>query len=214
MTNIPMNLQFFADGGDGSGAQQAAAEQPVINAAPTPAASPAAPTAATHPLSVEALLDAIDKRSQRAENGVVRSFAQQYGMTEQEVTNLLKAEQEKRRTAIPADVQQQIDAANERANGILIAAESKSLCSEMGFLDFDVAYQLMDKANVKVDANGKVTGVKEALEALKAAKPFLAAQPQPAAWGQKQGDNGAGGLSLAAQREKSYHERKYGKAKE
>lgn len=213
MTNIPMNLQFFADGGDGSGAQQAAAEQPVINAAPTPAATPVAPTAATPPLSVEALLDAIDKRSQRAENGVVRSFAQQYGMTEQEVTNLLKTEQEKRRTAIPADVQKQIDAANERANSILIAAESKSLCSEMGFLDSDVAYQLMDKTNVKV-ANGKVTGAREALEALKAAKPFLAAQPQPAAWGQKQGDNGAGGLSLAAQREKSYHERKYGKAKE
>ena len=214
MTNIPMNLQFFADGGDGSGAQQAAAEQPVINSAPTPAASPAAPTAATPPLSVEAMMDIIEKRSQRAENGVVRSFAQQYGMTEQEVTNLLKAEQEKRRTAIPADVQQQIDAANERANGILIAAESKSLCSEMGFLDFDVAYQLMDKTNVKVDANGKVTGVKEALEALKASKPFLATQPQPAAWGQKQGDSGTGGLSLAAQREKSYHERKYGKAKE
>lgn len=214
MTNIPMNLQFFADGGDGSGAQQAAAEQPVINAAPTPAASPAAPTAATPPLSVEVLLDAIDKRSQRAENGVVRSFAQQYGMTEQEVTNLLKAEQEKRRTAIPADVQKQIDAANERANGILIAAETKSLCAELGFVDSDVAYQLMDKTNVKVDANGKVTGVKEALDALKAAKPFLVAQIQPAAWGQKQGDNGAGGLSLAAQREKSYHERKYGKAKE
>jgi len=211
MTNIPMNLQFFADGGDGSGAQQAAAEQPVINTAPTPAESPAAPTAATPPLSVEAFLDAIEKRVQRAESGAVRSFAQQHGTSEQELTNLLKAEQEKRRGA---DVQQQIDAANERANSVMIAAETKIMCAEMGFVDSDVAYQLMDKTAIKVDANGKVTGVKEALDALKAAKPFLVAQPQPAAWGQKQGDNGAGGLSLAAQREKSYHERKYGKAKE
>lgn len=214
MTNIPMNLQFFADGGDGSGAQQAAAEQPVINAAPTPAATPAAPTAATPSLSVEAMMDIIEKRSQRAENGVVRSFAQQYGMTEQEVTNLLKAEQEKRRTAIPADVQQQIDAANERANGILIAAETKSLCAELGFVDSDVAYQLMDKTAIKVDVNGKVTGVKEALEALKAAKPFLAAQSQPTAWGQKQGDNGAGGESRARRIAREYHEQKYGKPKE
>lgn len=211
MTNIPMNLQFFADGGDSSGAQQAAAEQPVINTAPTPAATPVAPTAATPPLSVEAFLDAIEKRVQRAESGAVRSFAQQHGTSEQELTNLLKAEQEKRRGA---DAQRQIDAANERANSVMIAAETKIMCAEMGFVDSDVAYQLMDKTAIKVDDNGKVTGVKEALEALKAAKPFLVAQPQPAAWGQKQGDNGAGGESRARRIAREYHEQKYGKPKE
>lgn len=139
----------------------------------------------------EAFVKALNTRTDRAERSVARSFAEQYEMTETEVTALLEKAKADKAKAIPPEVQQQIDAAQEKANNLLIVAETKALCTELGIIDADVAFQLMDKTNVKVDEAGKVTGAKEALEALKAAKPFLAHQQQPSgAWGQKQG-NGA-----------------------
>lgn len=164
---------------NGAGAAPAAT-QPVN----TPAANPT--------MTPEALADAFAKalntRTDRAERSVARSFAEQYGMTETEVTALLEKAKADKAKAIPPEVQQQIDAAQAKANNLLIVAETKTQCTELGIIDAEVAYALMDKANVKVDETGKVTGVKEALEALKTAKPFLAAQPQVSgAWGQKQG---------------------------
>lgn len=163
-----------------NGTGEPAATQPVNNQA----ANTMTPEALA-----EAFAKALNTRTDRAERSVARSFAEQYGMTETEVTALLEKAKADKASAIPPEVQKQIDAANKRANDILIVAETKSISAELGFIDADVAYQLMDKANVKVDEAGKVTGVKEALEALKTAKPFLASQPQQntGAWGQKQG---------------------------
>lgn len=157
-------------------------------AATQPVNTPAANTTMSPEALAEAFASALDKRTNRAERSVARSFAEQYGMTEAEVTALLEKAKADKAKAIPPEVQQQIDAAQEKANNLLIVAETKSISAELGFIDADVAFQLMDKANVKVDEAGKVTGVKEALEALKTAKPFLATQHQTTgAWGQKQG---------------------------
>lgn len=166
---------------NGAGAAPAAT-QPVN----TPAANP---TVTMNPDELaQAFAKALNTRTDRAERSVARSFAEQYGMTEAEVTALLEKAKADKAKAIPPEVQQQIDAAQQKANNLLIVAETKSISAELGFIDADVAFQLMDKANVKVDEDGKVTGVKEALEALKTAKPFLASQQQtPGAWGQKQG---------------------------
>lgn len=166
---------------NGAGAAPAA-NQPVN----TPAANP---TVTMNPEELaQAFAKALNTRTDRAERSVARSFAEQYGMTEAEVTALLEKAKADKVKAIPPEVQQQIDAAQQKANNLLIVAETKSISAELGFIDADVAFQLMDKANVKVDEAGKVTGVKEALEALKMAKPFLAAQQQTGgAWGQKQG---------------------------
>lgn len=166
--------------GNGAGGTTAAT-QPVNTAANNTQMTPEA--------LAEAFAKALNTRTDRAERSVARSFAEQYGMQESEVTALLEKAKAEKAKAIPADVQKQIDAANKRANDIAIAAEVKTLCAEMGFIDADVAFQLMEKANVKVDEAGKVTGVKEALEALKTAKPFLASQQTGGAWGQKQGGN-------------------------
>ena len=166
---------------NGAGAAPAAT-QPV-----TPAASP---TVTMNPDELaQAFAKALNTRTDRAERSVARSFAEQYGMTEAEVTALLEKAKADKAKAIPPEVQQQIDAAQQKANNLLIVAETKAVSAELGLIDADVAYTLMDKANIKVDADGKVTGVKEALEALKTAKPFLTAQPQQntGAWGQKQG---------------------------
>lgn len=164
--------------GNGAGGAPAAT-QPVNTAATNTQMTPEA--------LAEAFAKALNTRTDRAERSVARSFAEQYGMQESEVTALLEKAKAEKAKAIPPDVQKQIDAANKRANDILIAAEAKALSKEMGFIDADVAFQLMDKTNVKVDEAGNATGIKESLEALKTAKPFLASQQPGGAWGQKQG---------------------------
>lgn len=165
----------------GNGAGDPAATQPVNNQAANNTMTPEA--------IAEAFAKALNTRTDRAERSVARSFAEQYGMTEAEVTALLEKAKADKANAIPPDVQKQIDAANKRADDYLIVAETKSISAELGFIDADVAFQLMDKTNVKVEA-GKATGIREALEALKEAKPFLTSK-HGGAWGQKQGGGSA-----------------------
>lgn len=58
------------------------------------------------------------------------------------------------------------------ANEILIRAEVKSIAADMGLVDGDAAYALIDRDGVEIK-DGKVKGVKEALEALVKAKPWI-----------------------------------------
>jgi len=58
------------------------------------------------------------------------------------------------------------------ANEILIRAEVKSIAADMGLVDGDAAYALVDRDSIELK-DGKVKGVKEALEALVKAKPWL-----------------------------------------
>lgn len=67
---LPLDLQFFADGGEGAGA----AGQPE-----------AAPKSENQPAP-----KALTARTDRAERSVAKSFAEQYGLTEAEVTALLE----------------------------------------------------------------------------------------------------------------------------
>lgn len=208
---LPLDLQFFADGGEGAGA----AGQP--EAAPKPENQPAPPPPA-HTMDPDAMASAFVKaltaRTDRAERSVAKSFAEQYGLTEAEVTALLEKARNDKANAIPPDVQKQLDQAQERANGILITAEVKTVGAEMGLIDPETALLLLDRTNVKVGEGDKVEGVKQALEALKAAKPYLFTEAAPAAWAHKQGGNQPAAQSRAAELARKYHETKYGKAKE
>ncbi len=65
-----------------------------------------------------------------------------------------------------ADAQQQVASA-------MIASEVKVRASAMGVVDPDAAFVLLDRSNVRYDAEGGVTGVDEALESLLEAKPYL-----------------------------------------
>lgn len=67
--------------------------------------------------------------------------------------------------------------ASERARGdrIAINAEIRLLAQTMG-CDPDVAVAMVDRTGIKVEADDKVSGTKEALEALKKAKPGLFGQ--------------------------------------
>lgn len=72
-----------------------------------------------------------------------------------------------------SELNTKVQEAEKRANEKLVKAEIKSLSATLGIVDPDAAYQLIDKSGLKVEDSGDVKGVKEALEALLKAKPYL-----------------------------------------
>lgn len=87
--------------------------------------------------------------------------------TEADKTELQKAQDAV--TKAKADQAAALLTANQR----LIKAEVTLKASELGLVDADAAYALMDRANVTVADDGKVSGVEDALKALLTAKPYL-----------------------------------------
>ena len=135
-------------------------------------------------VSAEDIAAALDARHQRTERSVIKSFAEQNGVSVEEITKLMTDYKAKQATAIPADVQKRIDERMRTADNRLISAEVRAVGTELNIIDIDAAFALMDKSGVKVGEDGSVTGVKEALEALTAAKPYLVkAAPPPSGTG-------------------------------
>ena len=124
-------------------------------------------------VSAEDIAAALDARHQRTERSVIRSFAERNGVSVEEITKLVSDYKAQQAAAIPADVQQRIDERLRTADNRLISAEVRAVGTELHIIDIDAAFALMDKSGVKVGEDGSVTGVKEALEALTAAKPYL-----------------------------------------
>lgn len=138
------------------------------------------------------LLNALGARQERAENGVVRSFSEQYGVSEAELKEIV-ANAKKEKDSKPTEAQQkQIDAALERANNMLISAEVKSIGSTMGLKDADVAKGLLDMSKITVKEDGTVEGVKAQLEELRKNKDYLFAaevkKPMKTGMRQSQGE--------------------------
>ena len=151
-----------------------------------PATTPTqTPTPAPAPLTLEDVTKALDTRLARAENSQARSMAEQYGMTEAEVKAMFEQAKAAKAKALPEEAQKQIREATDRANTRLIAAEVKATGADYGLVDADAALKLMDTSAIKVADDGTVTGVKEAMEALKTSKPYLFKTTDPAPTGQK-----------------------------
>lgn len=119
------------------------------------------------------IVAAIEARSKRTENGIVKSYAEQYGMTEAEIAQILDSAKKQKAAQPTPEQQAAMDKRLDMANGRLISAEIKAVGGNLGLLDADAASALMDKSKVKVKDDGTVEGVKEALEALKKNKPYL-----------------------------------------
>lgn len=119
------------------------------------------------------IVAAIEARSKRTENGIVKSYAEQYGMTEAEIAQILDSARKQKAAQPTPEQQAAMDKRLEMANGRLISAEIKAIGGTLGLLDTDAANALMDKSKVKVKDDGAVEGIKEALEALKKNKPYL-----------------------------------------
>ena len=134
------------------------------------------------------ILGAAESRADRATKGVIKSMADQYGLTEDEATTLFEKARDAKKAQLPPERQKEIDDVLQKANDRLIAAEVKTVSLELKIVDVDAALALMDKSKIKVNDKGEVTGVKEALEALTKAKPYLVGKQQQSggAWGDKQ----------------------------
>lgn len=89
---------------------------------------------------------------------------------------------------LPEDMQAVIDQRLRKANDRLIAAEIRETGARIGLIDPEAAFTLMDKSGVAVDDNGSVSGVREALDALVAQKPYLVG-------GQRLGTGGRGNFA-------------------
>lgn len=147
---------------------------PAPNNAPTPvpAAAPKAEDIAA------ALLTALETRQQRTERSVAKSFSEQYGLSETEISDILARAKAEKEAKIPEAAQAEITKQLERANGLLIAADVRAKGAALGLVDADTALLLLDKSKIKVDDKGVVTGTEEALKDLQASKAYLfAAQP-------------------------------------
>lgn len=147
---------------------------PAPNNAPTPAPA-AAPKAED---IAAALLTALETRQQRTERSVAKSFSEQYGLSETEISDILARAKAEKEAKIPEAAQAEITKQLERANGLLIAADVRAKGAALGLVDADTALLLLDKSKIKVDDKGIVTGTEEALKDLQASKAYLfAVQP-------------------------------------
>ena len=88
-----------------------------------------------------------------------------------------------------------LEAAEKNAKQALLRAEVRALGAELGVVDADVVWQLVDLSKAQIADDGKITGVKEAIEALLKDKPFLkgstGAKPGVGAPGGNPGPSGA-----------------------
>lgn len=126
----------------------------------------------------DALMAALATRQQRAERSVINSFAQQNHMSIADLTRLLE-EKKARQPMIPDDVQAMIDERMRSADNRLVHAEIREIGGQLGLIDADAAFALMDKSGISVGDDGSVTGVREALGELIKAKPYLAGMNRP-----------------------------------
>ena len=79
-----------------------------------------------------------------------------------------------------ADAEKAVVDANSKLADALIASEVKVKAVQLGIIDPDAAYLLMDKTGIQYDAKQGVAGVDEALTQLLESKPYLKGQPNRA----------------------------------
>ncbi len=184
MSKFPLNLQFFADG-DGGAANAAAAATTPVGTQPANQ-SAASPKPATAEDIAAAVLKAVGERTTRAENGVVKSMATEYGMTEEQLKAVLDKHKAEQAAKLPADAQKQIDDAKAELQKYKLSAEIAKEGAALGLLDADIALTLLPADATKPNDKGEFSGLKAALEKLKTDKPYLfGAMPKPTATAQR-----------------------------
>jgi hypothetical protein len=156
-------------------------------------------TAGETPPDAEALkaslLKAVEERARRAESAVVRSMAEQSGVPEETLAEMLASARKQQAQTLPPEAQERLNALNADVRRRLTMAEVKNVGAEMGLRDAEVALSLLDVDALTVDGDGSVNGVREALESLKARKGYLFAAPGRGAWAQRVSAGGEAQLS-------------------
>ena len=122
----------------------------------------------------ESLAAALENRRQRAERAVINSFARQNNVSADVLLGLLEQRRGRASDTIPPDVQSAIDRRLRAADDRLIQAEIRDVGAQLGLIDAEAAFALMDRSGIQVGADGSVSGVRESLQALLRGKPYLA----------------------------------------
>ncbi len=122
----------------------------------------------------DSLAAALDNRRQRAERSVIHSFAQQNSISPDLLEDILRQRREREKAALPDDVQAVIDRRLKEADDRLISAEIREVGAQLGLIDTEAAFALMDKSDIHIGDDGSVSGVRESLQALLRHKPYLA----------------------------------------
>ena len=160
------------------------AGSPAGSPAPTPAT--AAPAAATPTVvNAEEFLKAYEARQARAGESMKRSYAEQKGIDEAQLDQLVTDYKKAQAAKLPDDVQKQIDAEKAELQKYKLGAEVAKEGAALGLLDADIAMALLPADATKPNDKGEFAGLKSALEKLKADKPYLFKPSDPAPTGQK-----------------------------
>ena len=78
------------------------------------------------------------------------------------------------------EAERKAEAAIQQVASAVIASEVKVRASQMGIIDPDAAYLLLDRTNLSYAEDGKVSGVDDALTQLMEDKPYLKGLPSRA----------------------------------
>ena len=175
-------MRMFAPDGAGAGdpGTGAPAATPPQGTPPAGSAQPPAPVTFTAAQLAE--IDRITgERTSRAEQGALKSYFTQQGLSEEQAAEAIKAYKEANKAKVTPEAQALIDAANQKAtealtqaNTVLIKADATVLAGTLQIRSdrVDTILGMADMSKVKVE-DGKVdsAAVKAALEAVLARFP-------------------------------------------
>ena len=80
-------------------------------------------------------------------------------------------------TAVKAGYETKLADTQKSVRALHLNTEAARLQAELGIIDLEAALKLADLSDVKITEDGKVEGMREALEAVLEAKPYLKGQP-------------------------------------
>ncbi len=166
MLTKKMNLQFFAE--DPSPADS------------NPSAEPSKTPPTTSPATEPKLFSEDYVKSLRSEAAENRIKARQMKEAIEKVFGIeIDGDITEALTAVKVGYETKLADTQKSVRALHLNTEATKLQAELGIIDLEAALKLADLSDVKITEDGKVEGMKEALEAVLEAKPYLKGQPTP-----------------------------------
>jgi hypothetical protein len=174
---LPLNLQYFSDGGDGGGdGGNGGSGDEGGNGG-----------SGDEPFATFKTQDDFNKRLGRAEKKGQKELAKTLGFDSvEEMQAALNKDKDKNKDTnkdkkddpidVDAVVESKLKEERDKTFKRLVNSEVKLNANELGFADWEDALALSDLSQVKEDEKGNIIGVKEALEELGKKKPHLLKQ--------------------------------------
>lgn len=163
---LPINLQFFAEGGDGNGGQDNNAGGTNNNAAGQNSQGSAG-------IDYDKIQEIVNTATTKEENAVLKSYFQQQGLSEDEVSQAIatfkenKAQQTAQQQNDTAQLQNQVAAANQEAEKVRIELAATQVAMTLGIDSKTLPYvlKMADFSKAK-GTDGKISddNIKTALE--------------------------------------------------